>query len=847
MFNPRDEHILNQSLDRILSDRFGRYSKYIIQDRALPDARDGLKPVQRRILYAMYTLGLTPDKAFKKSARVVGEVIGKYHPHGDSSIYDALVRMAQEWKTNFPLVEIHGNKGSIDDDPPAAMRYTEARLSPLALEMMRNIDKETVKFTPNFDDSEIEPTVLPALVPNLLVNGALGIAAGYATDMPPHNLKEVLEGVIARIRNPHLSLRELNKIIKGPDFPTGGIVLGKSGIHEAFERGSGKIALRAKTQISPPDSKHPYIKITEIPYGVVKSRLIRQIDEIRLDTKVAGLKEVRDESDRHGIRIMVELNKESDPSKILAYLFSKTDLQVYYHYNNVVIANRAPVKLGLIGLIDAYLVHQREILLRALEYDLAKHERRLEIVKGLVKASQIIDQIIQLIKEVSGSKQAVIEALVAKHHFSQLQAQAIAELRLYRLSNTDQSLLSEEKKELTKLIHQKQELINSRSKFDEYLINLLTKLSDHFGQKRKSQIEAHIDTTKVDLEALVKHEDAYLGVTRQGYIKRVGVAEYGADQLIDYRLKENDTLVYFHQVNTADKLLVFTNLGRYIFLPLHKVEASKWQDFGKHINDFALIDPHEKVVDAIAVHDFNLHAYIVLVTRQGKGKRVRLSDFLVTRYTSPLRAINLEKDDELINARPSNGHHQVIIITKVGRAVRYAETQLTIYSPRSSGIRAVALNQDDQVASLVIGKGTDVIGLVSSRGGLKRIRIKSIEPMGRNTKGKPIFLMLKKTPHLVLDAKIVLAKTLIYVRRGEEKRIIDFKEAEITTSQTGFSLTKFKHLDDASIMHYNRLHQGSWLFSESQKDSFEADFAKAEEDLDKASQLSIDDILDSLK
>lgn len=838
-----DRNIYNQSLEQVISDRFGRYSKYIIQDRALPDIRDGLKPVQRRILYAMNELALFPNKPYKKSARIVGEVIGKYHPHGDTSIYDALIRLSQEWKMNIPLIEVHGNKGSIDDDPAAAMRYTETRLSALSLAMMEGLKKNTVKFAPNFDDSEVEPTVLPGLVPNLLVNGAMGIASGYATDMPPHNLSEIVSAIIARINNPQITLEEIMKVVKGPDFPTGGIVQGLDGIRDAFATGSGKIVIRAKLEKNT-KGKKTLLKVTEIPYGVIKAKIIRQINEIIHDHQINGIENVRDESDRNnGIQIVIELNAESDEEQIINYLFSKTDLQVYYNYNNVVIQNRAPQKLGLMAMIDAYLEHQSAIQRAILTFDLRRDQKRSEIIIGLIKASTIVEQIISLIKQTVGSKQAVVKALKETLNFTAVQAEAISELKLYRLSKTDQSVFIEEQKMLEEKIKYNQKLLRSTPDFNNYLIDLLKDLRTKFGKKRRTQIQDEVEKIVIDLDALIKHEETWIGVSRQGYIKRFSNRVFEANEIINYALKENDSLVYLHKINTVDKLLVFTSKGRFIFIPTHKVDEVKWKDFGKHLNDYATINADELVVDALAINDFNLEAFLVLVTKYGKGKRVAIKDFLVSRHSRAMRAINLNKDDVLINVRPSSGRKYIIIMTKESKAVRYFEKELPIYSLNSGGVKAINLTPNDYVCALVVASANSTIGLVSNRGGLKRMRAFTILQVNKINKGKHFFRTLKTHPHQVLDAKVVEPSTKVYFLGSKKREIHNFKNIEISTSTSGFSLLASSKILDASIMHYNRLHSDSSLFEKQSVKNEEEQFVEAEKIIEKAAQISLDDVL----
>ena len=838
------ENILKQSLDTIMSDRFGRYSKYIIQDRALPDVRDGLKPVQRRILFSMHELGLFHNRSFKKSARVVGEVIGKYHPHGDSSIYEAMVRLSQDWKMNVPLIEMHGNNGSIDDDPAAAMRYTEARLAKISATLLDNIKKDTVLFAPNFDDSEKEPTVLPGLFPNLLVNGAKGIAAGYATEMPPHNLDEIVDALIAKIKSPNMHLSTLNSIVKGPDFPTGGILQGKQGIFEAFERGKGKVIIRSKYEIDDQKTK-PSIRISEIPYGVIKSKLVRDIDEIRFNNKIDGIKEVRDESDRNGISIMIELTSGTNPEPVLNYLLSKTELQVYYNYNNVGIKDKAPKLMGLMEMLDAYLNHQREVQTSAIKFDLAKDEKRLEIVEGLIKVAQIADQVIDTIRKAEGSKQGVVNDLMNKFAFTELQANAIADLRLYRLSRTDQSIYLDEKKELDKRIEWSKNVLNVPEEFNKYLINLLKDLKENYATPRRTVIEGEMETISIDMEALIKHEDVWVGISRDGYIKRFSNRAYEANQISDYEVKEGDSLIYLDLINTGDKLLAFTNKGNYYYIPVHKIQEVKFKDAGKHLNDFAAIPIDEKIIEVICVEDFSIPCYVVLASKQGKAKRTPIKDFEVTRHTKTYTAMKISGDDELVGAKLSNGFNQVVIVNNFGKGVKYSETQLSTQGARSAGVRAMNLSSDGYVSSFAVANNDDVLGMISNRGGVKRIRVSSIMPMSKTTQGKHVYRQIKGNPHVTIDMNVVEPSTKIIFTK-ENVQEVEFKNADITSIEEGFSLIGPSQARNAKIFLFNKVSKKNTKLEKPEGQNDDDTFVKAEKAIDELPQMSLDEILKNL-
>ena len=490
------QKIYDYSLEEIMGERFGRYSKYIIQDRAIPDVRDGLKPVQRRILYSMYKEKNTFDKPYRKSARSVGDIMGKYHPHGDSSIYDAMVRLSQWWKNNTPFIDMHGNNGSIDGDSPAAMRYTEARLSKISTEMLKDIDKDTVIFAPNYDDSLMEPTVLPSRFPNLLVNGTTGISAGYATNIPPHNLSEVIDATIHRIDYPNSKLDTIMDIIKGPDFPTGAIIEGIDGIRKAYETGKGKIIIKSKATIETVKGKTSIV-INEIPFEVNKALLVKSIDEIRVDKKIDGILEIRDESDREGIRIVIDIKKDANAELILNYLYKNTELQISYGINNIAIVNRRPKLLGILELLDAYIVHKKEVTIKKNEFDLAHAKARLHIVEGLIKAISILDEVIQTIRK-SKNKADSINNLMSNFGFTEKQADAIVTLQLYRLSNTDVTLLEDELKNLNIIINTINAILSDEDKLKAVMKDELRKIRNEYGTERKTLIKDEVTVIKID-------------------------------------------------------------------------------------------------------------------------------------------------------------------------------------------------------------------------------------------------------------------------------------------------------------------------------------------------------------
>ena len=605
------EIIQDLSLEDVLGDRFGRYSKYIIQERALPDVRDGLKPVQRRILYAMYSSGNTHDKNFRKSAKTVGDVIGQYHPHGDSSVYEAMVRLSQDWKLRHVLIEMHGNNGSIDNDPPAAMRYTEAKLSLLAEELLRDINKETVSFIPNYDDTTLEPMVLPSRFPNLLVNGSTGISAGYATDIPPHNLAEVIQATLKYIDNPDITVNQLMKYIKGPDFPTGGIIQGVDGIKKAYESGKGRIIVRSKVEEETLRNGRKQLIITEIPYEVNKSSLVKRIDELRADKKVDGIVEVRDETDRTGLRIAIELKKDVNSESIKNYLYKNSDLQISYNFNMVAISDGRPKLMGIRQIIDSYLNHQIEVVANRTKFELDNAEKRMHIVEGLIKALSILDKVIELIRS-SKNKRDAKENLIEVFEFTEEQAEAIVMLQLYRLTNTDIVALEGEHKELEALIKQLRHILDNHDALLNVIKEELNEIKKKFKSERLSLIEAEIEEIKIDKEVMVPSEEVILSMTRHGYIKRTSIRSFNASGVEDIGLKDGDSLLKHQEVNTQDTVLVFTNKGRYLFIPVHKLADIRWKELGQHVSQIVPIEEDEVVINVFNEKDFNTDAFYVL-------------------------------------------------------------------------------------------------------------------------------------------------------------------------------------------------------------------------------------------
>ncbi|UTE75795.1 DNA topoisomerase IV subunit A [Rossellomorea sp. KS-H15a] len=743
-------------LEEVLGDRFGRYSKYIIQERALPDARDGLKPVQRRILYAMYVDGNTQEKGFRKSAKTVGNVIGNYHPHGDTSVYDAMVRMSQTWKVRNYLVEMHGNNGSVDGDPPAAMRYTEARLSAISMELLRDIDKKTVEFVPNFDDTSSEPTVLPSRFPNLLVNGSTGISAGYATDIPPHHLGEVIDAAIMRMDKPESTVDDLMTVLKGPDFPTGGIIQGVDGIRKAYETGKGKVVVRGKADIENIRGSKQQIVITEIPYEINKANLVKKMDEFRVDRKVEGIAEVRDETDRDGMRIVIELKKDADASGVLNYLYKNSDLQITYNFNMVAIHNRRPKLMGLRELLDAYIQHQKEVVTNRTRHDLNKAKDRQHIVEGLMKALSILDQVIATIRA-SKDKRDAKDNLIQKFQFTEAQSEAIVSLQLYRLTNTDITALQAEAEELAKTIEELTAILESESKLYSVIKKELKAIKKQFADARRTQIEEKIEEIKINLEVLIASEDVMVTVTRDGYMKRTSLRSYSASNGQDLAMKETDRLLGQYEMNTTDVLLVFTNKGNYIYCPVHELPDIRWKDLGQHVGNIVPVDRDEQVLKAIPVKEFDPSHYLLFVTKNGMIKRSELPQYKAQRYSRPLVGINLKGDDELVDVHITDGSHDVFIATHLSYGLWFAEEDVNIVGPRAAGVKGVNLKDDDFVVSgkIIRDPAKDFIFLATQRGAVKKMKLAEFEKTSRAKRGVIMLRELKSNPHRVVSIEAV--------------------------------------------------------------------------------------------
>ncbi|MCG1196711.1 DNA topoisomerase IV subunit A [Staphylococcus epidermidis] len=769
------EIIQDLSLEDVIGDRFGRYSKYIIQERALPDVRDGLKPVQRRILFAMYSSGNTYDKNFRKSAKTVGDVIGQYHPHGDSPVYDAMVRLSQDWKLRHVLIEMHGNNGSIDNDPPAAMRYTEAKLSQLSEELLRDINKETVSFIPNYDDTTLEPMVLPARFPNLLINGSTGISSGYATDIPPHNLAEVIQGTLKYIDQPDITINQLMKYIKGPDFPTGGIIQGIEGIKKAYETGKGKVVVRSRVDEEPLRSGRKQLIVTEIPYEVNKSSLVKKIDELRADKKVDGIVEVRDETDRTGLRIAIELKKDANSESIKNYLYKNSDLQISYNFNMVAISEGRPKLMGLREIIESYLNHQIEVVTNRTRYDLEQAEKRMHIVEGLMKALSILDEVIALIRNSKNKKDAK-DNLVAEYDFTEAQAEAIVMLQLYRLTNTDIEALKKEHEELEALIKELRNILDNHEALLAVIKDELNEIKKKFKVDRLSTIEAEISEIKIDKEVMVPSEEVILSLTQHGYIKRTSTRSFNASGVTEIGLKDGDRLLKHESVNTQDTVLVFTNKGRYLFIPVHKLADIRWKELGQHISQIVPIDEDEEVVNVYNEKDFKNEAFYIMATKNGMIKKSSASQFKTTRFNKPLINMKVKDKDELINVVRLESDQLITVLTHKGMSLTYSTNELSDTGLRAAGVKSINLKDEDYVVMTEDVNDSDSIIMVTQRGAMKRIDFNVLQEAKRAQRGITLLKELKKKPHRIVAGAVVKenhTKYIVFSQHHEEYGNID--------------------------------------------------------------------------
>lgn len=826
------KRIHDYSLEEIMGERFARYSKYIIQDRAIPDVRDGLKPVQRRIIYAMYRDKNTYDKQFKKCANAVGNVLGKYHPHGDSSVYDALIRMSQSWKQNHILVEVDGNNGSIDGDGPAAYRYTECRLSKISEELLKDIDKDTVMMAPNYSDTLLEPTVLPAKFPNLLVNGTNGISAGYATNIPPHNLIEVCDAVIKRIDSPNCHEDSIYEIIKGPDFPTGGIVEGLDGIKSAFKTGRGKLIVTSKSEFQKNKGKDQIV-ISEIPFEVNKALLVKKIDDIRFEKKLDGIAEVRDESDKDSnVRIVIDLKPGADKELVLNYLLKNTELQTTYNYNMVCIDKRRPRLLGIIPIIDAYIEHQKDVILKRTNFDLAFARKEMHITEGLVKAISILDEVIAVIRA-SKNKPDAIENLVKKFDFTTEQATAIVMLQLYRLTNTDITVLNEKLENLRKIIEELTGILNDESKLKGVIKDELRRMKKEYGVPRKTEISETIKEIKIDQTDLITKEDVIIVLTNDGYLKRVPIKSHNSADG-ETALKPGDYVICYKQTNTLNKLCVFTSRGNYLYLPIHEIPSCKWKDLGKHISNFVTISPDDKAVNAFIINENVTNPEVTMFTHEGMVKRTNLNDFIVSRYSKAYTAMKLKDTDEVVNVCITKPN--VLIVTKTGYYLNYMASEIPLSGPKAAGVKGINLKDDTVISGICYSEKDEYIDIFTNQKTAKRVKLSELNMLSRAKRGTTLIKKVKSTNYEIIKAFSTSTKDIIGIKSKDDIYLVKNSDIPIMDKESTGSVILKQIISDVFI---------SQELDIIKDEDIELPKIKKEEE--KIQELTIDDFLNDFK
>ncbi len=749
------DNIIEVNIEDEMKTSYLDYAMSVIVSRALPDVRDGLKPVHRRILYAMNELGLSPDKPYRKSARVVGDVLGKYHPHSDASVYDAMVRLAQDFNTRYPLVDGHGNFGSIDGDSPAAMRYTEVKMTKLAMEMLRDINKETVDYRPNFDETLKEPVVLPSRFPNLLVNGSSGIAVGMATNIPPHNLNEVIDGLIMLIDDPDTDIDELMKVIKGPDFPTGAMIMGKEGIKSAYKTGRGKLTIRAIAEIEEHNRGRNKIVITEIPYQVNKAKLIEKIAELVRDKKIEGISDLRDESDREGMRIAIELKRDANPNIVLNNLYKQTQLETTFGVIMLALVNDEPKILNLKQTLVYYLDHQKEIITRRTQYDLNKAEERAHIVEGLKIALDNIDEVINIIRN---SKEEAIarQKLMDNFGLSEKQAQAILNMRLRRLTGLEREKLEEEYESLIKEINKFREILSNERLIYQIIKEELLEIKEKHGDKRRTRIMPSVD--EIDIEDMIEKEDVIITLTHFGYIKRVPEDVYktqkrGGKGITGLTTREDDFVEDLFITSTHDTILFFTNKGKVYSLKAYEIPEGTRQSKGTAIINLLNLTGDEKVSAVIPIKKYDPEINIVFITKKGIIKKTKLEQFRNIRKNGII-AITLKEDDELIEVRKTNGKRELIIVTANGMSTRFNEEDVREMGRTAMGVKAITLKENDKVVAMDLVEKDKYLLVVSEYGFGKRTPLDEYRAQNRGGVGLKTYNTKKKTGKLI-SGKVV--------------------------------------------------------------------------------------------
>jgi len=820
--------IQDYALEEIMGDRFGKYAKEIIQDRAIPDVRDGLKPVQRRILYAMYKANNTHEKGYIKCAATVGDVLGKYHPHGDTSVYDAMIRMSQWWKQNHILIDVHGNNGSMDGDSAAAYRYTEARLSKISNELLKDLEKETVTWAPNFDDRFLEPTVLPAKFPNLLVNGASGISAGYATNIPPHNLGEIIDAAIKRIDSPNCHLDSILDIVKGPDFPTGGIVEGKEGIIEAFKTGRGKVMVRSKVEFKKTSGKEQII-INEIPFEVNKASLVNKMDGIRIDKKLDGISEVRDESDREGLRIAIDLKSGANKETILNYLYKNTELQIAYNYNMVAIVNRRPLTLGILDLLDAYITHQKEVIVKRSTFDLASYKKEFHIIEGLIKALSILDDVIRTIRK-SKNKIDAEENLVKEYAFTMEQARAIVVLQLYKLTNTDVLELETKLEQLKQFIQALESILGDPEKLKDVMKYELKKIKKEYGIARRTEIKDEITEIKIDTKDLITKENVIVIVTNDGYLKRVSLKSFTSASE-ETALKAGDYVLDKYETSTLDNLILFTSLGNYIYLPVHLIPELKWKELGKHISNIVTLKDGEKIINSLLLTK-SLNN-IIIFTKKGLVKRIETKLLNATRSKKAMLVMKLKEGDEVIDVRQEK--EKVAIISNNGYYLVFKSDLIPLTGLKSGGVKGISLKEDYAVSGLTIDDKTEYLNIFTNNKTAKRIKTGDLVELTRAKKGVRIIKNTKTVNYRVLKCLSSLTKDVFGLKTDNDIKEIKNSEIPIMDIVSNGSVITKEDIIDV------------FKYPEMFKAKEEKVIIPATGDQDNIQEITIDDFLDDFK
>ncbi len=830
------KRIEDYSLEDIMGDRFGSYAKAIIQERAIPDVRDGLKPVQRRILYYMYDEHNTYDKPYIKCAYTVGGVLGKFHPHGDSSVYDAMVRMSQWWKQTTPLIEMHGNNGSMDGDPAAAYRYTESRLAKISSELVKDLDKNTVTWAPNFDDRFLEPTVLPAKFPNLLVNGANGISAGYATNIPPHNLGEIIDATIKRIESPNCRLETILEIVKGPDFPTGGIVEGKTGIVDAFSSGKGKVIVRCKYEIHKEKGKTQII-ITEIPFEVNKQALVYKMEAIRIDKKIDGIAEVRDETDRDGLRIVIDLKKDANPELIMNYFFKNTEAQIAYSYNMVAIVNQRPMTLGILPILDAYIAYQKEVITNRTKFDLEHARKEHHILDGLMKAVSIMDEVIKVIRA-SKNKGDAKDNLVKEFSFTMEQAEAIVMLQLYRLTNTDILEVQEKMADLEKKMHIWEQILNNEEALKHVMKTELRLIKNEYATPRKTVVKDEITEIKIDTTSLISKENVYVTISNEGYIKKVTEKSYASSKDEETTLKPGDYLIGCYHVNNLDTILVFTNLGNYLYIPVHTIFEAKWKELGKHISNLISISENERIIASLVLK--NKDENVVFVTKNGQVKKTKLEDLIVSRYSKALTAYKLKNDDEVISV--SIEKPRTIMVTKNGKYLNMSTSDIPLVGARASGVKGIALKDDEVVSASTFAENDAYLTVITDHKTAKRLKLSELNTHQRTRGGDTLIKKVKSSPYFITKSFVGNANEVLLLKSDSELKEVKVSEIPIMdVSSTGSMISKY-NLDDTAkecvLEEY---------VSKKKEEKIKEEDTPKEEKNEKIEELTIDNFIDDFK